>query len=116
MQPRSVDPITLRKWNALTWHDPRAVLVGLGIEQAKWQQQGVTVTLDDLRDDRALKRFSEPRQAALFAYLISEAVEKVPIQYAMIEMRTMTAFSAGWPQSYASGPANGHCREALCFS
>jgi len=85
MQPRSVDPITLRKWNALTWHDPRAVLVGLGIEQAKWQQQGVTVTLDDLRDDRALKRFSEPRQAALFAYLISEAVEKVPIQYAMIE-------------------------------
>ena len=42
------------------------------------------VALDDLRV-REFRKYIERRQAAVFAYLISHSVIKVPIAYAMIE-------------------------------
>lgn len=78
------DRIAARKWRSLDWHSPRADLVKLGLAAAEFERRGISVTHDDLRQ-REFKAHLERKQAALFAYFVSEAILKVPIAYAMIE-------------------------------
>jgi hypothetical protein len=75
-----LDRITRRKWQALKWGDPRTHLIELG----KLQSRMLNATVDVLRRDRELKWAVEQRQAALFAYFISSALQ-TPIAYAMSE-------------------------------
>jgi hypothetical protein len=79
-----VDRITARKWRSFEWRDPRSDLVNLGLAAAEFKRRGISVTHDDLRQ-RELKAHLERKQAALFAYLVSHAILKVPIAYAIVE-------------------------------
>ena len=78
------DRITVRKWRALPWRDPRADLVNLGRAHAELLRRGMPVTHDDLRRHE-LKPYLEGKQAALFAHFVGEAILQAPIAYAMIE-------------------------------
>lgn len=78
------DRITGRKWRALAWRDPRADLVNLGNAHTDLLRQGISVAHDDLRV-RGWRHYLYSKQAALFAHLISEAILKAPIAYAMVE-------------------------------
>lgn len=79
-----VDRITARKWRALDWHNPCADLVKLGLAAGEFERRGIPFTHDDLRR-REFKAYLERKQAALFAYFVSDAILKIPIAYAMIE-------------------------------
>jgi hypothetical protein len=79
-----VDRITARTWRNLEWRNPREDLVRLGILAGDLQRKGIPATHDDLRA-RDLRPYLERKQAALFAYFISAAVTKAPIEYAMHE-------------------------------
>lgn len=78
------DRITFRKWRSLSWRDPRTDLVELGKLYGQLLKQGIEATTDDLRA-RELKKYLEQKQAALFAYFISQSRLKSPIAYAMSE-------------------------------
>lgn len=79
-----VDRITARKWGSLDWRDPCTDLVRLGLAAAEFERRRISVTHDNLRR-RELRPHLERKQAALFAYFVSEAILNVPIAYAMIE-------------------------------
>lgn len=81
---KPVDRITYRKWRLLKWRDPRTDLINLGKLYGQLLQQGIEATTDDLRA-RELKKYLEQKQAALFAYFISQARLQSPIAYAMSE-------------------------------
>lgn len=79
-----LDRITARKWRLLEWRDPCADLVNLGRSAAEFEQRGIVVTHDDLRQ-RELKAYLERKQGALFAHFVSYAILKAPIAYAIVE-------------------------------
>jgi hypothetical protein len=73
-----------RKWRGLNWRDPRADLVRLGLLESHLQRQGTLVTHDDLRR-RELRELLYLKQAALFSHMVSQAIVKAPVRYAMFE-------------------------------
>ena len=58
--------------------------MALGRLTADLAERGFVATHDDLRR-KELRQYLEQKQAALFAYFVSESRVKAPVEYAMIE-------------------------------
>jgi len=76
--------MTAREWKTLKWRNPRADLVAIGRLEAELQRLGTPMRHDDLRQ-RDLRELLYIKQAALFSHLVSTAIIKAPVAYAMHE-------------------------------
>jgi len=69
----NLDAIRRRRWDTLSYRDPKVDLINLGKLQARLaKEHGISPTVANLRD-RDLRQYLEWRQAALFCYLVATA-------------------------------------------
>lgn len=76
--------IKLRRWARLPYRDAHTSLVNLGRLQGTMDRAGNSPRLSDLRN-REFRPYLEHRQAALFAYFVSELIIRSPVDYVMFE-------------------------------